>query len=365
MKVCMISGLAKFSGGLENVVSELSNFLINRDVDVNIFGRSDRDFVEFGSNYKLIGVHPLPFLPSMIWNPFEKFEYNLKAWRKTKGFGSYDIIHGHGDNCFFSSLFRERKTLFLMTFHGTMAKALQGSTDLQNRLLVYAEKIAAVKCDIAFACSDAVKNELIQYYGVPSKKIKVIHNGVNVKKFVPIDKKEARRKLSLPEHNTCALWVGTSPHRKGLLTAVKAVEKSLCSKLLVVGLTGRNSGKTVFLGKIPEQDLITAYSAADVLIFPTIYEGFPMVPLEALSCGLPVIVSEASNMGEIITEGDQGFVVKDETITAYQEKIDHIINDSVALKEMSIKCRNLALDYSWQKQAEKYWLTYQWLLKNC
>jgi len=359
----MISGLAKFSGGLENVVNELSSFLVKQDVEVNIFGRSHQDFVESRHNYKTIGVGPTGFLPPKIGHPFLKFEYSLKAWRKTRGFGPYDIIHGHGDNCFFSSLFRD-KSLFLMTFHGTMAKSTEHVADLRNRLLDCAEKVAVNRCDIAVACSEAVKNELVQYYGVTSKKIQVIHNGVNVEKFVSIDKKKARQKLCLPEHNTYALWVGGSPHRKGLVTAIKAVEESRCSKLLVAGMTGSNSGKTVFLGKTSEQDLIAAYSAADVLLLPTIYEGFPMVALEALSCGLPLIVSEASNMGEIIKEGDQGFVVKEGNHRAYRENIDNIINDTVVLKEMTAKCRQLALNYSWQKQAGKYWQLYQQLLRK-
>jgi len=362
MKVCMISGLAKFFGGLESVVNELSNVLITRDVVVNIFGRSGQDFVESGHNCKVIGIRPYSFFPPRLGMPW-KFEYNLKTWRKTKIFGPYDIIHGHGDNCFFSSLFRDN-TPFLMTFHGTMAKSLQRSIDPREKTLLYVEKTAACRCDVAVACSNAVKNELVNYYEISPKKIKVIHNGINVEKFVPIDKQVARRKLLLPERNTYALWVGSNPYRKGLSTAVKAVEKSSCSKLLVVGTTGKNLGKTIFLGKLSEQDLIAAYSAADVLIFPTIYEGFPMVALEALACGLPTIVSEESNLGEIITEGVHGFVVKGGSATSYQEKIDYIINDANILKEMSIKCRTLALNYCWQKQTEKYWLLYQQLLKN-
>jgi glycosyltransferase involved in cell wall biosynthesis len=360
----MISGIAKYFGGLEHVVDELSNFLINHDAVVDIFGRSNQNFVEHCHNSKIIGTRTYPLFHSREGRfPVGKFEYNFKVWRRTKAFGPYDIIHGHSDNCFFSSLFRER-TPFLMTFHGVMAKTFQRPTDPRNRLLFYPEKMAADRCDVAVACSNAVKNELVQYYDISPKKIQVIHNGVNVGKFVPIDKKVARRKLLLPEDETYALWVGNNPHRKRLLTAVKAVEKSRCSNLLVAGITCRNLGKTVFLGKLSKQELITVYSAADVLVFPTAYEGLPMVPMEALSCGLPLIVSEASNMGEIIQDGVHGFIVKDGTITAYQKKIDCIINDDVALKEMSINCRNLALDYCWQKQAEKYWSLYQWLLKN-
>lgn len=361
----MLSGLAKFSGGLESVVNNLSQFLLNQNnVVVNIFGRSNKDFIESTVNCKIIGVRPYSLFPHGVGIPhYGKFEYNLKTWRKTKAYGPYDIIHGHGDNCFFSSLFRD-KTPFLMTFHGTMAKVLEHSSDLRNKPFLYAEKAAADRCDIAVACSEAVKNELVQYYAVSPQKIKVIHNGINIEKFIPIDKKEARRKLSLPQHNTYALWVGSNPHRKRLSTAVKAVENSQCSKLLVIGINGQNSGKTIFLGKLSEQDLITAYSAADVLLFPTVYEGFPIVPLEALACGLPAIVSKQSNLGEIIKEGTHGFIVKSENPTAYQEKLDQIINDTTTLQELSTKCRALALDYSWQNQAEKYWLLYQRLLKN-
>lgn len=117
------------------------------------------------------------------------------------------------------------------------------------------------------------------------------------------------------------------------------------------------------MGKIPEQDLIAAYSAADVLIFPTVYEGFPLAPLEALACGLPIIVSEESNMGEIIKDGVQGFVINDDNPVNYQEKIDLIINDDSRLGEMAIKSRALALNYSWFNQAEKYWKIYKELLK--
>jgi len=360
----MISGLAKFSGGVENVVNELSTFLINNDVNVDIFGRSDQDFVKSEHKCKIIGVRPYSILPHVFGIPhYGKYEYNLKTWRKTKAYGPYDIIHGHGDNCFFSALFRD-KTPFLMTFHGTMAKVLQESHGPRKIPRLYAEKLAASRCDIAVACSNAVKNELTHFYGTSAKKIKVIHNGVNVEKFVPIDKKEARRKLSLPENDKYALWVGSNPFRKRLPTAIEAVEKSKCSKLIVAGMTGKNVGKTVFLGKISEHALIAAYSAADFLLFPTIYEGFPMVPLEALACGLPTIVSEESNLGEIIEEGVHGFVIKGGNPTSYQEKIDLIINNDTAQKEMSINCRELALNYSWQKQAKKYWQIYQRLLKN-
>jgi len=101
MKICMISGLAKFSGGLETF-DELSSCLINRGVAVDVFGRSSYDFVESANNYRTIGFRPYFLFPHVKGLPdYGKFEYNLKVYRKIKTFGPYDLIHGHGDNCFF------------------------------------------------------------------------------------------------------------------------------------------------------------------------------------------------------------------------------------------------------------------------
>lgn len=88
--------------------------------------------------------------------------------------------------------------------------------------------------------------------------------------------------------------MGSNPHRKRLSTAIKAVEKSKCSKLLVVRMEGTNEGKTVFLGKTSDDALIASYNTADLLLFPPVYEGFPMVSLEALACSFPVVVLEES-----------------------------------------------------------------------
>ena len=359
----MVSGIAKFPGGLESVVTEISKYLVAHHAEVDVFARSNRDFIESESRYRLIGVRDYPLIPHGFGIPhYGKYEYNLRVWRKTKQYGPYDLIHGHGDNCVFTAMLRD-KTPFLMTFHGTIAKVLEASSDPRKIPHLWTEKIAADRCDFGVACSHAVKDEVIQLYGCPAKKISVIYNGVNTEKFAPMDKQEARKRLSLSPYQKYALWVGSNPQRKRLLTAIRAVAKSKCEKLLVIGMNGKNAGKTVFLGKIPEKDLIAAYNAADVLIFPTVYEGFPLAPLEALACGLPIIVSRESNMGEIIKEGVQGFVIDDDNPHSYQEKIDLIIDDDNRLREMSFRSRELALNYSWFNQAEKYWKVYNELLK--
>ncbi|MEM2145353.1 MAG: glycosyltransferase family 4 protein [Candidatus Jordarchaeaceae archaeon] len=355
MKVCMISGFVKYSGGVERVVNELSSFLNSYGCKVTVFGRYARDFVETFENYKEIGIKPFDVWPAKLrFAHYEKYSYSLKVWRKIRDERPFDIIHGHGDNCFFPSLFRG-ETPLIMTFHGILKKAL-ASSGPKTIPLICTEKVAALRCNIAVACSRAVKNELVTLYGVNPQRITVIHNGVDISNFVPEDESRAKRKLKLPLRNKYALWVGTDPIRKGLPKAMKVVEKIPGFRLIVVGLNGKNTQKVIFLGKISESELISAYNAADFLLFPTNYEGFPLVPLEALACGLPIIVSKESNLGEIIEEGVHGFVVKDNDPMSYREKIMRLLSQD--LEEMSFKCRELAVNYSWERQAEKYWKVY-------
>jgi glycosyltransferase involved in cell wall biosynthesis len=356
----MVSGYANYLGGVENVVIELDNFLVNQGVDVTVFTESKRDFIKNRPGIKSVEVRPY-YLPKFLQVAYyDKIAYSLKTWRKTKGMGPFDIIHGHADNCLFTSLFRN-ETPFVMTFHGTRARVLP-RRDPRAIPDFLAEKTAASKCDAAVACSTAVKNEISSFYGVKARKIVVIHNGVDIVRFAPRDKVLARRQLGLPVNHKYALWVGRDPVRKGLLTAIKAVEAFSNVHLIIVGLEGKSSEKTVFLGKASESQLINAYNAADFLLFPTLYEGFPVAPLEALASGLPMIVSEESNMGEIIREGVQGYIVKDGSPQIYKEKIELILRDQFAIEKMSFECRKLGLQYSWEKQAQKYLKLYQRLL---
>jgi glycosyltransferase involved in cell wall biosynthesis len=354
----MISGFAKYAGGLENVVSELTSFLASRKSKVTIFGRYNTDFSEIFQECKTVGVRPYDILPQRLrFAHYYKYSYSLKVWRKIKNEGPFDIIHGHGDNCFFPSLFRDN-TPFIMTFHGTHACALP---KLGPRLLpVYCtEKVAASRCDIAIACSKAVKDELTTFYGVNPNKVKVIYNGVNVDKFVRQDKIEARKKLNLPSKHKYGIWVGTNPHLKGLSIARKAMEGLGNVHLLVAGVKAKNSGTARYFGNVNDSHLLlNLYNAADFLIFPTLYEGFPLVPLEAMACGVPIIVSEESNVGEIIKDGVHGFVVKNRNPLSYKDRIELLLNDAEMLSDMSVQCRKLAVGYSWKKQAEKYWKVY-------
>jgi glycosyltransferase involved in cell wall biosynthesis len=211
----------------------------------------------------------------------------------------------------------------------------------------------------------AVKKELISIYGINPNKISIIYNGVDTSVFRPFDKKSARRFLGLPENKKFGIWVGTNPRLKRLTLAIESVNGLKDTFLLVVGAKGVNFDNVVFCGTVYDKQLMsTYYNSADFLIFPSSYEGFPLVPLEALACGLPIIVSKESNSGEIIEESVHGFVIDSNRSVYYKEKVEFLVNNDSLRNKMSVECRELALNYSWDKQGEKYLQAYKRLLKS-
>jgi glycosyltransferase involved in cell wall biosynthesis len=362
----MISGFAKYAGGLEIVVNELTSFLVSRKAKVTVFGMYNRDFTETSQNCKTVGVRPYEILPPWLrFAYYDKYSYSLKVWRKIRREGPFDIIHGHGDNCFFPSLLRGGSP-FIMTFHGTKKggfyRVYGSKINPRSFPLFYPDKVAAERCDLAIACSKAVKDELITLYGVNPAKIKVIYNGVNTNKFRPINKKKARKMLGLPENKNYAIWVGTNPKLKGLLTAIKAVKGLKNTCLLVVGIPGANFENIIFWGKVHDYQLLcTLYNAADFLIFPTLYEGFPLTVLEAMACGIPVIVSKYAPIIELFNKPLTDLVVTNNDFLAYKEKVEWLMQNAEKHEDISTRCREFALNLSWEKQAGQYWKIYKML----
>jgi glycosyltransferase involved in cell wall biosynthesis len=362
MRICMISGYAGVGGGLENVVNELSSELAKQGNQVTIFNNSSKDMVKEFSNIRTEELRPYKILPPRLkFANYSQYTYSLKVWIRIRNSNHFDLIHGHGDNCFFPMLFRD-STPFVANIHG-IKKAYRTRVFGSNSNMVkgprlfplfWPEEIAAKRSDITVACSKAERDELISYYGVASKKIKVIYNGVDISKFKPMDKRTARKTLGLPEDCNFAIWVGNNPPLKGLKIAIKAVKDIKNLYLLVAGISGENFDNVLFYGMVADpKKLCTLYNAADFLILPTLYEGFPLVPLEALACGVPIIISKECPTREIIRDGVEGFIVDQRKPECYAEKILTLLND-YSSKETSIHCRRLSENYSWSNAVKEY-----------
>lgn len=200
------------------------------------------------------------------------------------------------------------------------------------------------------ANSQMVATEITENFDVPAGRIRVIPNGIST--AIPrIDRQEARQRLHVPERAFCALFVGSGWERKGLVTALEAIERLPGENLLLVAGRGRpprHAGShTRFLG--PTSDLSTLFSAADVFVLPTHYDPFSNACLEALAAGLPVLTTTANGFSEILTPGLQGDITepgnaRDLAAALSRWKAHDRTNTSA-------ECRKLAACFSIQRNA--------------
>ncbi|MCP2241258.1 glycosyltransferase family 4 protein [Thermoanaerobacterium thermosaccharolyticum] len=109
--------------------------------------------------------------------------------------------------------------------------------------------------------------------------------------------------------------------------------------------------KIIFTGYIPEVDLPKFYKIAKALIFPSIYEGFGLPPLEAQACGCPVIVSKIASLPEVY--GDSALYCDPYDANDIAEKIENLINNDKLQAELKISGLNNVKRFSWQNSAQK------------
>ncbi|MGR3292445.1 MAG: glycosyltransferase [Candidatus Scalindua sp.] len=228
-------------------------------------------------------------------------------------------------------------------------------------------KFSIEKADIIVACSFSTKRDIIEYYGIKKEKIKVVHLGVE-SRFCPISNvEEYRVKNKLP--SKIILNVGTLEPRKNVVSLIKAFKKLREKgfedyKLVIAGDKGwlykqifeevEDSDlkkEILFLGVVSDGDLPMLYNCADIFVYPSLYEGFGLPPLEAMACGIPVITSNTSSLPEVI--GDAGIMVDPTDVTSLCENMYNLLKDRGLWYHMSSKGLERSKLFSWDNTAKQ------------
>ncbi len=208
------------------------------------------------------------------------------------------------------------------------------------------------------AVSSGVARELQQHYGVPASRLTVIPNGVDRGTFHPVDAatRAARREaLGLPQDRCLALFVGGDWERKGLRDAIDAVAGQRDVELVVVGrgdaaamrahAERAGAGAQVRLvgpSTAPEQ----WYQAADLLLFPSRYEAFSLVTLEAAACGLPIVAHAINGTEDLLVHGENGFL-SEPGVDALRAHLLRLRDDGALRARMRAAIAATAARYDW------------------
>lgn len=223
----------------------------------------------------------------------------------------------------------------------------------------FALRRACHKASQVLAVSESTKRDLVRFMQVPEDKVKVVYPCVSLAhtESSPETLAHMRNRYSLPENYV--LYVGALHPRKNLGNLVKAFSIARANTRLRHKLVLAGSGwaiepileeiarcgvqdEVILTGEIPESDLPLIYKGADLLVFPSHYEGFGYPPLEAMACGTPVIVSNTSSLPEVV--GNTGRLVDPADPDDIAEKIIQVLQCPSLAEEM----RSSALERSQQ-----------------
>ncbi|MFT5211458.1 MAG: glycosyltransferase involved in cell wall biosynthesis [Flavobacterium sp.] len=214
------------------------------------------------------------------------------------------------------------------------------------------------KADAIISVSASTKNDLVEAYSFTEPKISVIHEAV------PKTKQAEKRLLNEPYF----LCVGTLEPRKNIVNSIAAFQQYRAEggdrHLVIVGGKGWKlkdiASKSInyndqdvihIVGRVNDEDLMSYYRFADVFIFPSLYEGFGLPPLEAMQYAVPVIASNCSSLPEVIGEG--GLFVNPLSIDEICNAMMTLSKNQTLRQELGKKALAQSRKFSWEKAASE------------
>ena len=307
---------------------------------------------------------------NIILLPFFAFFHLLAIYQVIKKVRP-QIIHAHWlmPQGAFALLYKKisrQKFKIICTSHGIDVFSLRG------RFFTCAKKWLIKNLDGLSAVSQALKNELIRNY--KADKVKVIHNAVNTQKF------NAGLNYKI-KNGPRLIFVGRLVEKKGVEYIIKAMPKIIKSfpacRLKIAGdgpekeklqklnraLNSKNNIK--FLGSVPHDNIPAYLSASDIFIGPSIVaknqdtEGFGMVFIEAMACGLPIVATAVGGISDIIKDNKNGFIVKEKNEGAIASAIIKLLHDE-SLRERLGQAGRITVEekFTWESITSKYYEAY-------
>jgi len=225
------------------------------------------------------------------------------------------------------------------------------------------------KADRIITVSNFSKNDIIKRLKYPADKIDVIHNAVDHSRYYKQRGKEILKRYNIATDDKVILYVGSEQKRQNLPFLIESfyqLKKKLPKvKLLKVGSSqskGRgelaklikNLGlekEVIFTGFVDEKELPKIYNAADLFVYPCLYAGFGIPPLEAMACGTPIITSNLTSLPEVV--GDAGIMIDPYNKEQMVEAMFRILTNTELKENLIRKGLEKAKIFSWEKAAEQ------------
>jgi len=265
------------------------------------------------------------------------------------------------------SLFQRRHSVVITVHdvaHIRFPDLLNKSRQFYKRYIL---NLSVKKADVIIADSYSTKRDIIEFFKVDEKKIKVIHLGVE-SRFRPISNVEGYRiRNNLP--TKMILNIGTLEPRKNVVTLIRAFkrlqergikdyvltiagEKGWLYKRIFREIKSSNMTQSIrLLGVVRDEELPLLYNCADLFVYPSLYEGFGLPPLEAMACGVPIITSNTSSLPEVV--GNAGIMIDPSDIESLSDEMYRVLKDKELRHRMGRDGLKRSKMFTWEKTVNK------------
>lgn len=352
------SGIGQYVFGLVRGLLDQHNaheyvlFVLERDVDLFKFAEGRARIVTVPERFR-------PPIKDIFWH-----QTRLPQLVRELG---VDVVHVPS----YRRLMWTRSCARVGTVHDLAAFEVKGKYDWAR--MFYGRVVARSlvwRQDNIIAISKTTATDMNKHFGLPTEHVSVIHNGLDHSRFFP----------ARPERFThdapCFLYVSRLEHPAKnhwrLIQAFNQFKEVTRSKWKLVLAGGDWHGAEVIhraakespfaddihmLGFVSDADLPDLYRAADVFIYPSLYEGFGMPPIEAMACGCPVIVSPRGALAEVV--GDAAYIVNPEQIDSIRLAMQRVATDDVARAQLRKAGLERAALFDWHRTATETLRVYE------
>ena len=233
------------------------------------------------------------------------------------------------------------------------------------------------RANIIITDSEYTRRTLIERLKIPSDKIRVVLLGLNLEVFKPTEiTEDFRKQFHIDPKCQYILYVGSELPRKNLGRLMDAFamvkNKNPQARLIKIGSPIQPEyfqklqdqirrfdiqNEVILINHVSRNDLISFYNLADVFVFPSLYEGFGIPPLEAMACGAPVICSNSTSLPEVV--GDAAISTDPLDVPQWADTISEVLNNDILRNNLRIRSLDRASQFSWERMARETLKVYE------
>jgi glycosyltransferase involved in cell wall biosynthesis len=307
----------------------------------------------------------------------EIFTFSMRAYLKLRELNpsvKFDVVHDNQTLGYGLLMMKGLGVPVVATIHhpipidmnADLAQARRFASKFK-RIIFYSfsimQGVVSKRMDRVITVSKSSANDVMRIFHVPESKVRIVHNGIDTDVFKKIDHVEK-------EPNRVIVVANTEDRKKGviyLLKAIQLLKDDADVKLTIVDRIGEHTkyaprlvrefgleDRVTFTGRLSTEELVKRYSAAEVAVTASLYEGFGLPCAEAMSCGTPVIATKAGALPEVVGDGSAGMLVPAEDPVALAGAIKRLLSDKPLRQRLGEAGRKRIEEaFSWEDAAKR------------